>query len=317
MNFARTQLILVLSILSLSNCNFLWDSRLDPANARIPSDGKTVAVLKILNPLLGTADSFDISTQADWPVTISSREVTDSAEILRIRSGTVPAKFQIRTILGKSVDIELFGLEGDWDEDGFPDSAELKSETDRQAFRDWFTRIALSQYLKPNPNWNNAERDCSGLVRFAYKEALKEHDLNWQKTVGIQLDKNLPDIREFHYPSIPIIGSKIFRTGDGKFSAFSDAESLEKFHTSFVSREISQGMPADILFFRQDTGIRTNFHSMILIDGDKENPLLLYHTGSDRGIKLIRAVELSKSDTFFPGSKNRSFLGVYRFRILE
>ncbi|EPG73214.1 PF06672 family protein [Leptospira fainei serovar Hurstbridge str. BUT 6] len=285
--------------------------------ARIPSDGKTIAVLRILNPLFGTRDSFDISTQADWPATISSREVTNSGEILRIRSGPVPAKFQIRTTLGKSVDIELFSLEGDWDDDGFPDSAELKSETDRQAFRDWFTRIALSQYLKENPYWNSAERDCSGLIRFAYKETLKEHDLNWQQKVGIQLDKNLPDIREFHYPDIPVVGSKIFRTGNGKFSAFSDAESLEKFHTSFVSREISQGLPADILFFRHDNGIRTNFHSMILIDGDRENPLLLYHTGSDRGIKLIRALELNKSDTFFPGSKNRSFLGVYRFRILE
>ncbi len=301
----------------LVRCGLFSDPVLEPKQIRLPADGKSVAVLKLSNSIFGFADSFPPNFEKEGLVMVISRENSGEEQILRIQAGIRPGTFVIRTLFGNSTEVELFERNGDWDEDGFPDSAELRTESDRQSFRDWFVRISLSQYLKENSSWNLKERDCSGLIRFAYKESLKEHDLSWQKKTGIILDKNLPDVREYRYPDIPDIGVKVFRIGEKKFGQFADAETLEKFHTSFVSRNIESGLAGDILFFRSDRGAGTNYHSMIIVEGEKENPLLLYHTGSERGIKLIRAKELHKSETFSPEATNRFFLGVYRFRILE
>ncbi|TGL60873.1 DUF1175 family protein [Leptospira sarikeiensis] len=304
-------------IFVLFSCCSYFESVLDPAELRMPGDGKSVAVLKITNPIIGPKDSFLWEDIKPEELKLISKEESGREEILRIRAGTVPTNITIHTRLGKTVLITIYSREVDFDQDGFPDPAELRTETDRKAFRDWFIRIALSQYLKENSSWNSKERDCSGLIRFAYKESLKAHTQDWQTKTGIVLDKNLPDVREFQYPDIPYIGKNLFRIGDGKFGEFADAESLEKFHTFFVSRELESGLAGDILFFRSDRGVGTNFHSMILVEGEDKNPKLLYHTGSDRGIKLIHAKELERSQLFSPEKSNRNFLGVYRFRILE
>lgn len=283
----------------------------------MPADGKSVAVVTITNPYFGNSDSFEWDASKNSSLKLLSLENVDSKQIIRLTAGYNPENVSLRTKLGSRVEIELYSQEGDWDEDGFPDLSELRSEESRQAFRQWFVRIALSQYLKETGSWNIQERDCSGLIRFSYREALKNHDLAWQKKIGILLDKNIPDVREFFYPDIPSIGVHLFRTGPQTFGTFADAESLEKYNTFFVSKELESGLPGDVLFFREDRGNGTNFHSMILVEENKTNPLLLYHTGSRRGIQLIRAKELLKSNRFSPEPSNPSFLGMYRFRILD
>ncbi|WP_245667184.1 DUF1175 family protein [Leptospira tipperaryensis] len=298
------------------SCGPFFTSNIDSAKVRIPADGKSIAVVTLTNPYFGAPDSFQWD-ENESSLKLLSLENSGSKQIIRFVAGYKPGSYILRTKLGTFVEIELFSLEGDWDEDGFPDLSELRSEEDRQAFRQWFIQIALSQYLKETGSWNLRERDCSGLIRFSYKEALKNHDLSWQKKIGILLDKNIPDVREFQYPDIPSIGINLFRTGPKTFGAFADAESLEQYNTFFVSKNIESGFPGDILFFREDRGNGTNFHSMILVEENKTNPLLLYHTGSQRGIQLIRAKELHKSNRFSPEPDNPSFLGMYRFRILD
>lgn len=61
----------------------------------------------------------------------------------------------------------------DTDGDGFPDPAELLDETQRSFFRRWFVSIAQSQFYYVHPHWPDVRRDCTGLICFAYKEALK------------------------------------------------------------------------------------------------------------------------------------------------
>ncbi|MBM9577536.1 DUF1175 family protein [Leptospira sp. 201903070] len=306
-----------LSLLLSFSCGPFFLPSIDSTKVRIPADGKSIAVLTITNPYFGTPDSFQWDEKKDSSLKLLSLENSGSKQILRLIAGYKPGKQFLHTQLGTVVEIELFSREGDWDEDGFPDLSELRSEEDRRAFREWFVQIALSQYLKETGSWNVQERDCSGLIRFSYKEALKNHDLSWQKKNGILLDKNIPDVREFQYPDIPSIGINLFRTGLKTFGAFADAESLEKYNTSFVSKNLESGLAGDILFFREDRGNGTNFHSMILVEENKKNPLLLYHTGSHRGIQLIRSKELNKSNRFSPEPSNPSFLGIHRFRILD
>src|SRR5215468_10584356 len=72
----------------------------------------------------------------------------------------------------------------DSDNDGIPDAAELLSADDRDSFRRWFAYIAEMQFYKPSGAWNEDQRDCAGLVRFAWREALRAHDRFWFQSIN-------------------------------------------------------------------------------------------------------------------------------------
>ena len=59
----------------------------------------------------------------------------------------------------------------DGDGDGYPDAVELTSAAERASFRAWFAAVAEAQYTAPAPDWT--ERDCSGLLRYAFVKALE------------------------------------------------------------------------------------------------------------------------------------------------
>ena len=211
----------------------------------------------------------------------------------------------------------------DSDNDLFPDSAELHSESDRKAFLDWFVRIAESQFKKSNYGWNKNERDCSGLIRYAYREALKIHDREWYEKNGIVIDKNLPDVQRFHYPEVPVMGKNIFKKKEapasdtGSFGVFADAENLMKFNTGFISRNLEDAKPGDILFFHDIVNLDSPYHSIIMVKNDLQETILLYHTGSEQGIKRVAVDYLSGSRKFSPEPWNKNFLGVFRFHIIQ
>src|SRR5262245_55379277 len=73
----------------------------------------------------------------------------------------------------------------DADRDGLPDGAQLWSLEDRNNFRRWFTAIAEQQFYALSDAWNPDQRDCAGLVRFAYREALRRHDRAWFKSLSL------------------------------------------------------------------------------------------------------------------------------------
>ena len=67
----------------------------------------------------------------------------------------------------------------DWSDrfsDGTPDFLRLDSEEDRRAFRDWFLFLAESQYYREPARLPREIDDCASLLRFAYREALRQHD---------------------------------------------------------------------------------------------------------------------------------------------
>ena len=72
----------------------------------------------------------------------------------------------------------------DSDNDGIPDAAELSSFRDRENFRHAFTGIAEMQFYRISDEWNKEQRDCAGLVRFAWREALRRHDRAWFQKMG-------------------------------------------------------------------------------------------------------------------------------------
>ncbi|MDH5657294.1 MAG: DUF1175 domain-containing protein, partial [Spirochaetia bacterium] len=224
----------------------------------------------------------------------------------------------------QSVVIQFF-LPGitDADEDHFPDTAELNAESDRNAFLDWFVRIAESQFKKKNYGWNPDEQDCSGLIRYSYREALKKHNTEWYRKNGIVMDKNLPDVDRFNYPDVPLIGKKIFKIKKGpasdpeSFGVYADAKTLMSFNLDFISRDINEANQGDILFFHDPDNFNSPYHSMIVVKNDLQDIILLYHTGTEQGIKRIPLSYLENSERFYPGVWNRYFMGIFRFHIIR
>ncbi len=225
----------------------------------------------------------------------------------------------------------------DLDADGFPDACELDDETDRRNFRRWFVAIAESQLYKEDPAWRKDDHDCAGLIRFAYREALKRHGTDWLRSKPFLVDAAIADVRKYNYPDVPLIGTRIFRTRDGEFAEtnLNDttfavtalAAKLRSYNTVFLGKSLENVQPGDLLFFLNTGDVKMPQHSMIFV-GDSRRPpsfddYVIYHTGprDDKPgvLKKVRLADLLKHPDarWHPAPENRYFLGYYRWKILD
>lgn len=225
----------------------------------------------------------------------------------------------------------------DSDNDGIPDAAELHTFQDRDNFRRWFTAIAETQFYQLSDQWNDEQRDCAGLVRFAMREALRRHDRIWFQKMGAGYETVAPDVAGFDLSQNPL-GEKIFRTDfgsfhesdlrNGRFSEFADGRSLKNFNSIFVSRDRREAQPGDLLFFYQPWVQKFPYHVMVMLGAPHIAPngaqdWVVYHTGSsptDRG--AVKKVQLAVLDhhpdpRWRPVESNKNFLGFYRLKILN
>ena len=225
----------------------------------------------------------------------------------------------------------------DSDNDGIPDAAELQSFTDRENFRKWFTLIAEEQFYNLSNQWKAEQRDCAGLVRFAWREALRRHDRAWFQKMGVGYTAIAPDVSRYTLEHGPL-GEKLFRTNFGSykdsdlssgiFSEFADARSLKSFNVKFISRDRHYAESGDLLIFYQPWVQKFPYHVMIFlgranVGEDQSNDWVVYHTGSsptDEG--TVKKVELSVLDhhpnkRWRPVESNSNFLGFFRLKILD
>lgn len=313
---------MIVFLIQLFTCNPYFESTLESSITSFPADsisgGKVIFKRAFLRK-----DSLILPDNKNPSIRITGIEDQERITIVYFQSTKIPGKAEFHTENGKNLTLKFYEVSGDTDSDGFPDSAELPTEEERARFRNWFVRIAESQYVKPGSYWNPKERDCAGLIRYAYREALKIHDTDWQKKSGIVLDKNLPDIESYHYPEIPILGRKIFKIKKGDFSdpesfdSFADAETIFRWNTTYISKNILDAKRGDILFFENRGDIQFPFHSMIVAEVSGKEPIVIYHTGSGDILKRVPLSYLEKSRVFRVSPENPYFLGVYRFHILE
>jgi uncharacterized protein YfaT (DUF1175 family) len=225
----------------------------------------------------------------------------------------------------------------DSDNDGIPDTAELQSFMDRENFRQWFTLIAEGQFYHLSEQWTAEQRDCAGLVRFAWREALRRHDRAWLQKMGPTYTPIAPDVSRYTLEQGPL-KEKLFRTAFGSykdgdlsnanFSEFADARTLKSFNTKFISRDRRNAEPGDLLLFYQPWVQKFPYHVMIFLGnaklgGNSSNDWVVYHTGSsatDEG--TVKKVQLSILDhhpnrRWRPIESNSNFLGFYRLKILD
>ena len=225
----------------------------------------------------------------------------------------------------------------DSDDDGIPDAAELPSFADRESFRRWFAAIAELQFYRLSDQWNPEQRDCAGLVRFAWREALRRHDRSWLQKMGPGYENIDQDVKTYNLETSPL-GEKLFRAAFGsykptdlaeeKFSEFADARTLKNFNTVFISRDRRQAEAGDLLFFYQPWVQKFPYHVMVFLGGPRVAPngaqdWIVYHTGSSPVTKgTVKKLELSVLDhhpdpRWRPVESNRNFLGFYRLKILQ
>ncbi|MFX1764725.1 DUF1175 family protein [Paraburkholderia sp. A1RI-2L] len=180
-------------------------------------------------------------------------------------------------------------------------------------FRAWFVRIVDQQMRRgPTPRWT--QRDCAGLVRFAAVEALREHDARWLKANGMNGAgdaSRLPPELQLS-PQQRALASRWTRI-DGSVGAYASAIALIQRNSRFVSRDVNQALPGDLLFFDQGD----DQHLMIWLDR-----YIAYHTGTvtptDSGLRAVAVSDLMqwKDSRWQPFDGNPNFVGVFRFSFL-
>ncbi len=213
----------------------------------------------------------------------------------------------------------------DSDADGYPDADELVGQ-DRARFADWFAAIAQSQYYGMNKDWAAQDRDCGGLLRYAFVNALAAHDAAWFGKFRYLPRPQQTDVQALTYP-LPVISRSVFRVaggayqpgdiGAGKLVGRSGVQYLATYSMVKVSRDMNQARRGDVLIF-----IRPNlrsYHSMVYLGGG----LVVYHTGASPAeggeVRLLSVQSLLRyaERAFHPASSNPNFLGVYRWKILD
>jgi uncharacterized protein len=180
-------------------------------------------------------------------------------------------------------------------------------------FRAWFVRIVDQQMRRGlTPRWT--QRDCAGLVRFAAMEALREHDARWLKANGMNSADDasrLPPELELS-PQQRSLANRWTRI-DGSVGAYASAIALIQRNSRFVSRDVNQALPGDLLFFDQGD----DQHLMIWLDR-----YIAYHTGTvtptDSGLRAVAISDLMqwKDSRWQPFDGNPNFVGVFRFAFL-
>ncbi|MBI3178764.1 MAG: DUF1175 family protein, partial [Deltaproteobacteria bacterium] len=151
-----------------------------------------------------------------------------------------------------------------------------------------------------DPRWTVEQRDCSGLVRFAYREAFKSL---WPERLlrGPWQDRR------------------------GAASAFADAETLLAHNFAPLGRDeqAAGGLRSgDLMAFRQgemNDGPAT-FHLMLVVTPDDKahgDTLVIYHpgsTGEEVRIGTLQGLFNDAPREWRPEAQNRSFVGFFRLK---
>jgi uncharacterized protein YfaT (DUF1175 family) len=199
----------------------------------------------------------------------------------------------------------------------------LTDESDRAAFRSWFTLLADAQFEQAAAEVT----DCAALVRFAFREALRAHTPEWSRRTALPFTPRFPDVTSA--PRATPAGWPLFRVNDttpARFAEFADARTLIAFNSVPIGRDISRARPSDLLYFQQP-GQSQPDHLMVLVGRSffehEGVDWVVYHTGpSDTGRGEVRKVRLATlvqhpAPRWRPLATNSHFVGVFRLHALH
>jgi hypothetical protein len=191
----------------------------------------------------------------------------------------------------------------------------LPDESDREAFRAWFTFLADAQFYRPTAD----VADCAGLVRHAAREALKAHTPEWHRLAALPAAAPFPDVRA--RPLGSDAGWPLFDVAPGRYAEFADARTIVARNTRAIGRDLASARPGDLLYFRQDTQAVPD-HLMVYVGPSRfeagAHDWVVYHTGPTAGgpgeMRKARLVDLARhpAPRWRPLPHNPAFIGVFR-----
>ena len=195
-------------------------------------------------------------------------------------------------------------------------------DTDRGAFRAWFTFLADAQFDRRSAD----VVDCAALIRHAYREALRPHTTAWFQSARLPRLVSLPDVRQA--PPMrdgALLLFRVARTPE-RFAEFADAETIVALNSRRIGRDVGAAEPGDLLYFRHDDA-ESPSHLMMFVGEsrfDRERrDWIVYHTGPDQGapgeVRKVALADLERhpSPRWRPVSANAEFIGVFRLNILD
>lgn len=216
--------------------------------------------------------------------------------------------------------------ERDTSSSGFPDAALISSPTEQRAFRLWFAAVAEAQYTAPSRTWEHL--DCSGLLRFAYVQALAPKTAEWFAQFPYLNPPAVPPPKAPGYP-MPHISRSVFRIapgayerGDveaGKLVGMATTFELMRYNSDYLGHVPETAERGDLMYFSHPLAEGSGYHSMVYL-GDG---MLVYHTGAspEEGgeVRLLSLDTLSRHPdaSWHPTPDNPHFLGFYRWRIIS
>lgn len=195
-------------------------------------------------------------------------------------------------------------------------------DSDRSAFRAWFTYLADVQFERRTDDVT----DCASLVRHAYREALRTHSAAWFQSAKLPQLVSFPDVR--HAPPMKDGALMLFRVARApeRYAEFADAETIVGLNARRLGRDVHAAQPGDLLYFRHDDANNPS-HLMVYVgasrfDRDRQD-WLVYHTGPDNGspgeVRKVSLADLERhpSPRWRPLAANREFVGVFRLALLD
>lgn len=164
--------------------------------------------------------------------------------------------------------------------------------------RKMIAETAAAQVTAIDPAWEEAQRDCAGLVRFAYRQA-------WRRLAPARVEAGL------------------FRDADGRPAPFADAATLLRQSFSLLGRG-PDGRAAlragDLAAFAREEEGAPVLHLMLVVRAEDpaHGPVhVVYHPGERGGAVRAGALDALARDApagWRPVPENPLFLGFYRWK---
>jgi uncharacterized protein YfaT (DUF1175 family)/uncharacterized protein YfaP (DUF2135 family) len=201
------------------------------------------------------------------------------------------------------------------------------SPPDEWSLRTAVARLALEQAHVMSPRWEPRQRDCAGLVRFAYREALTARSEKQLAALAVPPRLFLPAVSERArrlFPAYPKLwGVGFDRRGDERFDDFADAETLVGFNFRRIGTKAEDALPGDLLVYRKALEADEPYHLMLLgVPAAEGKGVVVYHNGiagTDGAVRVLPLDELYRSadPVWIPKRENPHFLGVYSWTKLR
>jgi uncharacterized protein len=181
---------------------------------------------------------------------------------------------------------------------GAPASGSVSAETRARRLRQEVALVALAQVKAPDAAWQPEQRDCAGLIRYAFRTAYKR----------VAAER---------------LSTPLWRNVVGAPSDFADAETLITRNFQPLGRgedAREQLRTGDVVAFRQEHDAGTVFHLMLVVrpeDRAHAPARVVYHPG-EPGARVRTGVLDSLSTEapleWRPVPANTAFLGFFRFK---